>query len=268
MKKYFKHFAVLFIITAVMLVVYIALSVGAGKSKVDYQRNNSDAPAERVYDYADVLSDSEEDKLRELIAEKEEEIGCDIVLVTIDDPAIDSDNAMMNYADDFYDQNYYGYNKVHGDGALYLDNWANGYCWFSTCGRVMSEYSNYEIDGLIEDVCENVNLDQYGAYKTYVNSLANTMSGKSEQIPFWIILLVAAIATAIYVIVGVINNKGKKTTTASTYVAGGNPVFRDKRDIFVTKHVTKRRIESSSGGGGGGHISSGGVSHGGGGGRH
>ncbi len=268
MKKYFKHFAVLFIITAIMLVAFIALSIGSDKDKVAYERQNSDAPAERVYDYADVLSDSEEDKLRELIAEKEDEIGCDIVLVIIDEPSVDSDHAMMNYADDFYDQNYYGYDKVHGDGALYLDNYNIGYCWFSTCGRVREEYSDSEIDGLISDVCENVNEDPYDAYKTYVNSLADTMSGKSEQIPFGIILLIAAVVTAIYVIIGIINNKGKKTTTASTYVAGGNPIFRDKRDIFVTKHVTKRRIESSSGGGGGGHISSGGVSHGGGGGRH
>ena len=150
---------------------------------------------------------------------------------------------------------------------MYLDNYYIGYCWFSTCGRVMDEYSDYEIDELIDEVCEDVNYDPYNAYRTYVNSLANTMSGRGDQIPFGIILLVALVVTIIYVIIGIFNNKGKKTTIASTYVAGGNPMFHDKIDIFVTKHVTKRHIESSSGGGGG-HISSGGVSHGGGGGRH
>lgn len=268
MKKFLKHFSVLFIITAILLVAFIVLSIGSDKKQVVYERGNSDAPAERVYDYADVLTDEEEDNLRKLIAEKEDEIGCDIVLVIIDEPSVDSDYAMMNYADDFYDQNYFGYNKVHGDGALYLDNYYIGYCWFSTCGRVMDEYSDSEINELIDDVCEDVNYDPYNAYRTYVNSLSDTMSGKGDQIPFGIILLVAVVVTAIYVIVGIFNNKGKKTTTASTYVAGGNPMFHDKRDIFVTKHVTKRHIESSSGGGGGGHISSGGVSHGGGGGRH
>lgn len=266
MKKYMKHFAVLFIITVVFVGFAIVMSFGKEKPE-DYVRGNKECPTERVYDYGDVLSASEEEQLRGLIAKKEDEVGCDIVLVTINDPSINSDYAMMNCADDFYDQNRYGYNKVHGDGVLYLDNWANGYCWFSTCGRAMDEYSEAKIDSLIDKVCENVNDDQYGAYKTYVNSFANTMSGNDDKIPLFMILIVAAIVTIIYAMVGIFQNKGKKTTTAETYVEGGHPVFHDRRDVFVTKHITSRRIESSSGGGGG-HVSSGGVSHGGGGGRH
>ena len=50
MKKFFKHFAVLFIITAILLVVFIALSIGSDKKDVTYERGNSDAPTERVYD--------------------------------------------------------------------------------------------------------------------------------------------------------------------------------------------------------------------------
>ena len=59
------------------------------------------------------------------------------------------------------------------------------------------------------------------------------------------------------------SKKGKKTTTANTYVAGRQPVFRVSQDRFLRKNVTSRRIQSSSGGGGGG-----GRSHGGGGGHH
>ena len=96
-------------------------------------------------------------------------------------------------------------------------------------------------------------------------------SGTVGSIPFTYILGAAFIITFVYVIIGMVNNKGKKTTTANTYVEGGQPLFHDRRDIFVTKHTTSRHIERSSGGGGGGgghHISSGGHSHGGGGGRH
>ena len=96
--------------------------------------------------------------------------------------------------------------------------------------------------------------------------------GTVGSIPTIYILGAAFIITLVYVIIGVVNNKGKKTTTANTYVAGGQPLFHDRRDIFVTKHTTTRHIDRSSGGGGGGggghHISSGGHSHGGGGGRH
>ena len=273
MKKYFRHFCVLFIIIAVLLVIFIGVKVATGTEETVYTRGNDQCvQTERVFDYADQLTDEEEESLRVLIAEKEDEIGCDIVLVTINDPSVASDYDMMNYADDFYDDNMYGYNEPWGDGALYLDNWANGYCWFSTCGGVEYEYSTREIDELITDVCSIVNNDPYRAYKRYVNSLSDTMSGKKDSvIPMSIILVTAVLLTAIYVIIGVSQNKGKKTTTASTYISGGLPVFHDRRDVFLTKHTTSRHIQRSSGGGGGGgghHVSSGGHSHGGGGGRH
>lgn len=275
MKKYFKHFRFIFIAIGILLVIFIGLKIASGSNKTEYVRTNTQCKqTERVFDYADKLTDEEEEALRELIAEKEDEIGCDIILMTINDPEIGSDYAMMNYADDFYDDNMYGYDEPWGDGAIYLDNWANGYCWFSTCGRVEDEYSMQDINRLLDQVCANVNNDPYGAYVTYVNSLSRTMSneGGYTQMPMSSILLVAFIVTIIYVIYGVCTNKGKKTTTASTYVAGGRPVFNDRRDVFVTKHTTSRHIQrSSSGGGGGGgghHISSGGHSHGGGGGRH
>lgn len=271
MKKYFKHFCFLFIVVGILLVAYIAVSI-VKKPAAGYVRTNAQEE-ERVFDYADVMTDEEEEALRDLIDEKEGQIGCDIVLVTIDDPSIDSDYAMMNYADDFYDEREYGFNAPWGDGALYLDNWANGYCWFSTSGRVEDRYSSQAIDNLIEDVCYTVNSDPYGAYRTYVESLSRKLSnsGTVGSIPFTYILGAAFIITFVYVIIGMVNNKGKKTTTANTYVEGGQPLFHDRRDIFVTKHTTSRHIERSSGGGGGGgghHISSGGHSHGGGGGRH
>jgi uncharacterized membrane protein YgcG len=274
MKKYFKHFCVLFIILGVLLIVFLGMKIADSRiPKTEYTRTNTECTeTERVFDYADKLTDEEEDKLRELIAEKEQEIGCDIILVTINDASVNSDYAMMNYADDFYDSNKFGFEKAWGSGALYLDNWANGYCWFSTSGKVENHYSSWEIDDLIDSVCATVNYDQYGAYKTYVNSLAATMSGKSSShIPMGYILLAALVATVIYVLVGIVNNKGKKTTNAHTYVPGGNAVFNDKRDVFVSKHTTHRQISSGGSGGGGGgghHVSSGGHSHGGGGGRH
>lgn len=270
MKNYLRHFRFLFIALGILLVIYIAVSA-TKKPALGYVRTNAQEE-ERVFDYADKLTDAEEDALRELIAEKEIQIGCDIVLVTINDLSVNSDYAMMNYADDFYDERKYGFQKPWGDGALYLDNWANGYCWFSTSGRVEDRYSSQAIDNLIGQVCATVNQDPYDAYRTYVESVSRTMSnqGTLGTIPMMYILGAALIITFGYVLFGLVNNKGKKTTTASTYVAGGQPMFHDRRDIFVTKHTTTRHIQRSSGGGGGGghHISSGGHSHGGGGGRH
>lgn len=278
MKKYLKHFAVLFILFAIVLVVFIvALIMKKPNEEKVYTRTNTQCKTEeRVFDYADVLTDDEEDALRQMIAEKQDEIGCDIVLVTISDPDYAGDNAMMNYADDFYDDNMFGYDEPWGDGALYLDNFlgiGNSYSWFSTCGRVENRYSSSMIYDLIDDICYNVNRDPFGSYQLYINSLANTMSSNSSldvEIPTFAIWGVAALITLIYILVCINRNVGRKTTDANTYVAGGHAQFPDQRDVFISKHTTSRKIQTNSGGGGGGghHISSGGFSHGGGGGRH
>ena len=278
MKKYLKHFAVLFILFAIVLVVFIvALIMKKPNEEKVYTRTNTQCKTEeRVFDYADVLTDAEEDALRQMIAEKQDEIGCDIVLVTISDPDYAGDNAMMNYADDFYDDNMFGYDEPWGDGALYLDNFlgiGNSYSWFSTCGRVENRYSSSMIYDLIDDICYNVNRDPFGSYQLYINSLAKTMSSNSSldvEIPTFAIWGVAALITLIYILVCINRNVGRKTTDANTYVAGGHAQFPDQRDVFISKHTTSRKIQTNSGGGGGGgqHISSGGFSHGGGGGRH
>lgn len=281
MKKYIKHFSVLLIIFAIVLVLFVVALIKKGPDKEEqgvYERTNTECLTdERVFDYADVLSDDEEKSLRDLIAEKEDEIGCDIVLVTISDPDYAGDTAMMNYADDFYDNYKYGYDAPWGDGALYLDNMlgvGNSYSWFSTSGRVEDTYSTSMINHLIDGVCDKVNADPYDAYVYYINSLSATMSGEDvsmyEAIPWYAIWGVAAVVTFVYVLVCINHNVGKKTTSANTYVAGGAAQFPDRRDVFISKHTTRRTIQSNSGSGGGGghHTSSGGHSHGGGGGRH
>jgi len=272
MNKYVKHFLPLVIILVIVGIIFgVVVYQDKTTVKTTYKRGNSEQGTERVFDGANKLTDAEENELRALIAQREAEIGCDIILMTINDPSINTDSKMMNYADDFYDQGKYGFNKACGDGCIYVDNWANGYVWFSTCGKVEHRYSSSMISSLINKVCDGVNDNPAKYYKIYVNQVAKDMGSQvGVEIPFWVPIIAAIVITAIYIGIGVFSNKGKRTTTATTYVRGGHPNFPDRRDLFVTKHVTSRRIEtsSSSRGGGGHHISSGGISHGGGGGRH
>lgn len=271
MSRYLKHLGWIYITVIILLIINGILSFTKKEPAVTYSRTNEQClTTERVFDMADVLSDSEEQSLRELIHEKENEVGCDIVLVTISEDV----SNMMAYADDFYDNNKYGYNKAWGDGAIYVDNWKSGDVWFSTCGRVEQRYSNAMINRLINKVCDVVNDDPYGAYKLYVETLAYDMKHQSgmhfpTRTKYGLVIF-CFIISLVFMLVNLWGSKGKKTTVASTYVEGNTPNLRRKEDLFVTKHVSQHRIESSSssGGGGGHHISGGGVSHGGGGGHH
>lgn len=297
MKKYIKSMAAFWIIIMVLLVI---LSILWGMNHVvgeSYVRNNGIAPAQRVYDYADVLTDNEEEELERLIARREDQIGCDIVLVLLNEPLaeyaksyedilghLSESEYVMVYADNFYDGYAFGYNKPHGDGCVFVDNWDRSdsvhgwaYNWLSTSGRVEDRFSTGMINNVINDVNDRVNENPYEAYKSYVNNIYHYMAGSGTErvvIPFYAIAVIAAVVALIYLIGNLARNIGTRTTVSNTYVNGGKPKMNVMTDRFIRKSVTKRRIQTSSGGGGGGggggghHTSAGGHSHGGGGGHH
>lgn len=294
MKEYFEKFKVLFIIIGALLVILgLVWSGHAIKGSFGSKpRGNTDClVAERVFDYADVLTDEEEEKLRELIAKREKQTRCDIVLITLnesleeyakqyDEYASGNDYTMI-YADNFWDENRMGYNRAFGDGALLVDNWyreSDGkiYTWFCTTGKVEDKYSDIMIDRMLDKIYAHVEKSPYKAYKAYVNQLYLDMTGTGLEIGFMSYKTIWGLSLVIAVLFVLFNSSfkvGKKTTTASTYINCGRANFPVRTDEFMHKTVTSHRIESSSGsgdrggrsGGGGHHYSSGGHSHGGGG---
>lgn len=298
-KQYFKYFKVWFIIAGVLAVVTIVAAV-IHFATAKTVRTNAQDPAERVFDYADVLTDEEEQNLRDYIAQCEEKIQADIVVVTISESveydlqnpglaeafhakevgSTDWETAMRELADNFYDYSNFGYNKVHGNGVLLLDNWYDGQkgSWLSTCGNVYDYFGNYEIDRTLDIVYNYVDDSPYKAYRAYVDYVTRTMEESKETVPMsvfpWIVT--GVVVALIYALVNLRQTKAKDTTTSNQYVDGKKPKINDTRDQYLRKNVVTRRIETSSssgsshssghsGGHGGSHRSSSGVSHGGGG---
>lgn len=297
LRQYFKYFKIWFIIAGILAVITIGAAVVHALTPKPV-RGNGQEPTERVYDYADMLTDEEEQSLREYIAECEEKIQADIVIVTISesveydlqDPDLpeafhakevgntDWSTAMRDLADNFYDYNNYGYNKVHGNGVLLLDNSYEGQkgSWLSTCGNVYDYFGDYEIDQALYAVDDYIDESPYRAYKNCISYVTRTMEESQESMPMtfapWI--LVGLVVALIYAAVNLHQNKAKDTTATNQYVDGKKPKINDTRDQYLRKNVVTRRIETSSssggsshrsGGHGGSHRSSSGVSHGGGG---
>lgn len=288
-KQYFRYFRVWFIIVGILLTLAIILGV-IRAIRNNMPRSNHSAPAERVYDYADVLTDTEEELLRRRIAETESRLHIDIVLVTINQPvegmdamleygfrSADWEHNMRDYADDFWDENQYGYNKgFEGDGCIFVHNWYEGQSggYLSTSGKVEDTFSTYDIDSVFNAVKRYYATDPYRAYEAYIDTVSSVMSGGgSVPFSFGIAFLTSIVAALIYALVNLHQKKAADTTTASTYVDGGKPVMRARADDFIRKNVVSRRIETSSSGGGGSshgggaghHTSRSGASHGGGG---
>ncbi len=289
MGEYFRCFKWLYIILAAVLLLFGFLSAGHMliASLSHHERTNTECvTAERVFDYGDVLTDREERKLRRLIARREKQTGCDIVLVTLQeslkdyargiDPYVDYDEFVRIYAEQFYETNGFGYDKPNGDGVILVDNWYREddgriYTWLCTTGRAKTEYSDADVDHLLDNVYRYVERNPYRAYKTYVNDFYHDMMGLhiirlniSGLLP-WI---AGAVAAAAFVLCNWRSKRGGSTVTAVTYVEGRKPEFRVREDRFLRKSVMRHKIQTSSGSGGsgGGHSGGGGGgSHGGGG---
>lgn len=287
-RQYLKYFRIWFIVIGVLAVFTVIFFIG-NQLEEEVVRSNFQAPAERIYDQADVLTDSEEEKLRGLIAEAEEKIKADIVLVTTNLVMEGSGAAyngswesnMMNTADDFYDQKGFGFDKPLGDGVLLLDNWYEGQAgsWLSTCGRLVDEFSMSETNRVLDVVYYGIEYGT-GAYEGYrdgIEEIVRIAGGEPEGIDkssYWLgTFFISTIAALIYIFVKLRNKEGEKTVVPGTYIQG-SPVMNVKQDQFIRKVVTRRRIprqSSSSGGsgrssgGGGSHRSSSGTRHGGGG---
>lgn len=288
MKEYFHYFKWLYIALGVLLLILAGISISQwSAAKIAYyDRTNTECTTtERVFDYADVLTDRQEEKLRKLIAKREKQTGCDIILITLEEslkdyareiePDVSYDQFVRVYAEQFYEENNFGYDKANGDGVLLIDNWYREddgriYTWLCTTGKVKEAYDAEGIDHLLDNVYLFVEDNPYRAYKTYVNDFYHDMRGMMAgdmYLPGYFSWLVGLLAAIIFVAVNWRSRKGEKTTTATTYVVGGSPTFKVRQDRFIRKSVVTHKIQTnnSSHGGGGGHSSGG---HSGGGGSH
>lgn len=295
LNQYFRHFRILFVLVGIVAAVAAVSGIlhfvrGGG------ERANTDAPKERVYDTADLLTDSEEDKLREYIAKKEEEYQADFVILTFRRP-VEGEEAleygydsgdwytnMMSIADDFWDKNGYGYNKsFNGDGSILIDNRYEGQRGevLSTSGKVENALSSGAVENVLYGVDDYYDSDPCKAYMRYIDGVCRYLDNGRVQIDgvyYLGALMISFIIAGVYAAAHLGKNKARDTTAVNAYVAGGKPMMHDQRDDFIRKSVTKRVISSSSGSGGGGsrssggggghHVSSSGASHGGGGHRH
>lgn len=293
-KQYLKYFRVLFIILGLLVVAVIALSILVAKMN-NRPRGNTDAPVERVYDYANILTEEEEEKLRSQIAAAEKKLRMDIVLVTLDQPmegveamvengavSPNLERVMEAYADNFWDDNRYGYNKgFEGDGLLLADNVyeGQGYWHVSTSGFAEDQLSSYEIDRLLDRLARYyVDGKPYRGYSEFVDAVVDRFEMRYTAPGLWmfVIVVLPLVVAAVFFAKNKKQYKAKDTTAVNAYVVGGKPVVNSQRDELLRKNVTHRRIQTSSGGssggghsgGGGHHHSSSGASHGGGGRRH
>ncbi len=232
----------------------------------------------RLVDDADLLTDSEEAALFEMLNEISERQGVDIVVLTIDSLNGKSPRA---YADDFYDDNGYGY-----DGVLLLLSMEYRDWYISTSGYGIHAITDAGIEHISDQFLPELSRGDYAdAFTTYASLCDDFIDqaragkpydiGSLPKVPFAIgqkLLLSLIIGFVIaFIITSMMKSKLKSVkpqASANNYVKSGSLQITHSHDRFLYRHVDRRpRPQNNGGGGSSTHRSSSGRSHGGGGGK-
>lgn len=296
MRKLIKMFGFLAIVILTLNIgpIQRAHAAGADNDNIVYE------DGKRVYDYADLLTSTEEEKLNKRAIAVEDNIKTELYILTTNDTG---GKSSMEYADDFGDNGAFGYECEYGSYIIMLINMQEREVWISTSGVAEDYFSEYRIERLLDDIFEYMpDRDYYNACMTFLKSAEKFMlagaPGKNDEYKFpdytgneqftdngrskFVTLflpcfLISAVIGAVVVCVMVSGNKSKMTVGSRTYMSGNGVNVIAREDIFTHTTTVKHRINTDNGGshssggshsgGGGHHVSSGGHSHGGGG-RH
>ena len=235
----------------------------------------------RLTDEADLLSDSEETDLLAKLDEMSERQECDVVVATVN--SLEGKTA-MEYADDFYDYNGYGYGEDR-DGIILLISMEERDWWMSTCGYGITAFTDagqkYMSDKFVTMLSDGEYADAFTKYADLCDEfLTQAKTGEpydTGNMPkgsvdiIWIPIDLAVGLFAAFIIASRKKMKLKtvrKKAAAQDYVVDGSFRVTKNYDHFVTMNVTTREIQRDNDSGGSStHTSSSGTSHGGSGGN-
>lgn len=241
----------------------------------------------RLVDMADVLSESEEAAIGDDLDRVSERQQLDMVIVTVNH--LDGES-LMEYADDFYDENHYGFGSGK-DGVLYLVNVNNdgsyekGNSWISTTGYGITAFTDAGIQYIGKQITPDLLDENYAdAFRKFLmladDFVTRARNGEPFDVdslpkdPFSVggaILLSLIIGFVLALIQTIKMKRDLKSVRfqsgASAYVKPGGLHLTKESDVFLFAHVDRqeRVRESRSSGGSSTHTSSSGTTHGGGG---
>ncbi len=248
---------------------------------------------QKIYDFSDVLTDEEEQKLTDRMYDFTEKYKIDIVIL-VDNYQYTQDSQNTTFATDFYDYNDFGINFEKYDGVMlfrntyeqnpYFDAYSFGNAQLYFYDTRLSNALDYIYDDLHnESYYEGFNkfIDKMEEYYNegkltdyYVDDSGFLQKQKTSSYYLKMIglsMLIALIITGIIIYILIKKNKMiLKATKATVYMNKEKSKITNVQDNFVTSNTTSYVISSDTSSGGG-HSSSGGSSGGGfssGGGRH
>ena len=248
---------------------------------------------QKVYDFSNILTDEEEQKLTDRMKKFTEKYKIDIVILT-DNYQYTEDSQNTTFATDFYDYNDFGINYEKYDGVMLFRNTyeQNPYFDAYSFGNAQLYFYDTRLSNTLDYIYDDIHSEAYySGFNKFIDKMEEYYnegkltdyyvdeSGflqKQKTASYYLKVIGLSMLTAL-VITGIIiyilikkNKMVLKATKATVYMNKEKSKITNVQDNFITSNTTSYVISSDTSSGGG-HSSSGGSSGGGfssGGGRH
>ncbi len=223
------------------------------------------AASPRVVDEADILTELEEERLEAKLDELSEKYSQDIVVVTV--MGLGGKDVKL-YADDYFDDNGYGYGDTYTGILLLVDMVSRQYA-ISTCGDAIEIFGESDLDSLEDAFLYDLsNGYYYDAFDAFADECAYIIKYDKRLEPIWLIITLIVGAVIAFLTVNSMTSKHKNVKpqpSANRYMMRNTFRVDRSRDVYLYSHVTRVRRPRDNGGGGssGRSVSSSGRSHGG-----
>jgi len=232
-----KFLSVIFV-----LFVYLSVSVTAFAE--------GDMP--RLYDSADLLTDSEESSLQSRIDEVSEKYKVEVIIATVETVG---DYTADEFVESYYDINDYGYGETR-DGVLLLVSMEERDYRILSNGLGADAISPDDIEDIGDAIVSSLSDGYYAdAFNTFIDECEYQIDGEINGFPFKFmknLLISLAIGLVIALIVtGSMRSKlksVKKKAAATEYTKPGSMKVTYSTDFFLYRVVDRQKKESSSSG--------------------
>lgn len=278
MKK--RIWALLFIFALFFLFGMPAFAQAQGEM---FTRSKDAGP--RLVDMAGLLNEADRAELLSRLDEMSERQRLDVVIVTVN--GLDGKTAMQ-YADDYYDNNSYGYGGGARDGVLLLVSMKDRDWWISTSGFGITAFTDAGMDYISEQFLPALSsgdyMEAFTCFADYCDEFITKAknghpydTGNLPKDPFDIGFSVCA-SLIVGLIIAVVVTAAMKSQLksvrrqpgASSYVKSGSMNITESRELFLYSNLHRSEKPKSNSSGGGGsrtHTSFSGRTHGGRGGK-
>lgn len=218
---------------------------------------------ESVFDYANLLSTQEENRLRDY-SQKYEKYNISIIFLTIDNAYEKSSQA---YSDDFYNSS-----SFQPDGILFMIDMDNREIYINTVGKCVDIISGSEIYHTLEDsYIYASNGEYYRCFEAMSKPICKTLQNYTNPLfsalkpSFSTILIMCIITFVVLAIIISCHYRANKKIPAQHYIGSSFRVL-NRNTVYMgcRKEVLHNYYKKTEGSGGSSsHRSSGGVRHGG-----